>query len=217
MDLWVFLFTVAVAVVPSFSRKMNLTECNGNNTQPLLTLNSYSFVPYPINSPGSLTVSVSVTVNRPVPVGGLRMKVLIQREIIALINIPCTDNIGSCTYDVCHLLDYFKNSSCPQQLIDNNIPCTCDTIQPGTYDLINQTFQVPDITKLTSWSTLALGDYVVKFDLKDGVTGEDVYCLGGKINIKDPNACDGFLCSLFGRRALSNLEALGALLWNWIW
>ncbi|CAL1531923.1 unnamed protein product [Lymnaea stagnalis] len=208
MGLLTAVVVAAICVVTGVSGKdLVVRDCtNLTVTSPIITINNYSFVPYPIPSPGQLTASLSATLNRPIPAGGLELKVHIRKDVFFWITINCKNNFGSCDYDLCDLLSYFENTTCPQQLIDNNIPCTCGTIVPGTYNLINQVFEIPDVTTISSF---ALGDYQVQFSLVDKVTLEEVYCLHVELTVKDPNACSGFLCSLFGRRGIRAL-------WSWL-
>ncbi|KAH9499505.1 hypothetical protein Btru_078013 [Bulinus truncatus] len=148
-----FICLFFVAVIPSVSGKsLVLTECNTNITEPLFTLNSYSFTPIPSMS---LVPNCRFTVHSTGQYQSVDSSEGVYcRRKYCFTSQYHADNIGSCTYDVCSLLDTFKNTSCPQQLIDNIH--LYDTIQPGTA-IVNQTFEVPDITKLTSWSSLVLG------------------------------------------------------------
>nr|XP_022903007.1 ganglioside GM2 activator-like [Onthophagus taurus] len=73
------------------------------------------------------TFSTSVDLNSPIEVS-----IDVKRKVIFWIEVPCVDNLGSCTYkDVC-IFGIAKNKPCPPILNDNKVPCRCP-IKKGTY------------------------------------------------------------------------------------
>ncbi|XP_069460607.1 ganglioside GM2 activator-like [Ambystoma mexicanum] len=125
-----------------------------------VTIESLSISPDPIHIPGDVTVAVvistSIDLERP-----LMLNLTLEKKFLgAWIKIPCLDNLGSCTYDACDLLDTWfpVGQPCPEPLLTYGIPCHCPFIV-GTSSLPSSVFYIPAIP-LPSW--LESGTYRVK-------------------------------------------------------
>ncbi|XP_005103957.1 ganglioside GM2 activator [Aplysia californica] len=174
-----------------------IRDCE-NPDNAAVSLKSGSVKPYPVAIPGIVTVTGSGSVNRNLTGGGLDLQVHIERYVGFLwVTVPCISDVGSCHYDLCNKLsEAFSAKGCPAELKANNVPCTCDTLKPGTYSLNAQKFTIPELSGLYSW--LASGDYKVDLKLTDRATKKQVGCVHLEGTIVDGNACEGFLCSIFG-------------------
>merc|ERR1712123_151439 len=107
LNMKVFAALLACAALAS-ARNLKLDElefgfCDGAN-QDVLSLDNISVEPFPlvIATGESLTISVAVTLNEPVPVGAT-VDLKIKKEGLIPIQIPCIPiddiSIGSCHYD----------------------------------------------------------------------------------------------------------------------
>uniref|UniRef100_UPI00398F3211 ganglioside GM2 activator-like n=1 Tax=Pristiophorus japonicus TaxID=55135 RepID=UPI00398F3211 len=125
----------------------------GSEKEPAV-LKALSIQPDPINIPGDLQASAaaSTTVTLAAP---LTVNMTLDKEVAGLwVNIPCVDEIGSCTYnDVCQLLDDVipPGQNCPEPLFTYGLPCHCP-FKAGEYSLPNTDFQIPTIY-LPYWMT----------------------------------------------------------------
>merc|ERR1712236_52043 len=101
-----FAFLASVALVSARNLKIDELEvgfCDGAN-QDVLSLDNIKVEPFPlvVATGETITLTVEVTLNEPVPVGA-SVDLTIKKEGLIPIKIPCLDidgtPIGSCTYD----------------------------------------------------------------------------------------------------------------------
>ncbi|XP_067422713.1 ganglioside GM2 activator [Emydura macquarii macquarii] len=145
----------------------------GNGTDPLV-IKSLSVEPDPISIPGDLKVSVAVSSEADLS-SPLKAVLRMEKKIAELwIEIPCIDQIGSCTYDgLCNILDMAipPGTPCPEPLLSYGIPCHCPFKQ-GAYSLPPTDFYLPAL-ELPSW--LTNGDYRVQATLSH--EGKQLACV----------------------------------------
>ncbi|XP_052811416.1 ganglioside GM2 activator-like [Mya arenaria] len=149
-----------------------LTDCK-NSTRRVVTLDGAP-QEYPITFPGHVSVPATVTVHRPVE-GPYTLDVTVEKFFFFdYFALPCFSNVGSCTYDPCALLNWFRNA-CPWQLRESDFPCTCQTVtQNTTYRLQPHPFYIPGLN--SAWQWIAYGDFRVTGRLIEDATGEEVNC-----------------------------------------
>ena len=130
------------------------------------------------------------TKNRQPITGLVKADVNITRTVSGLaLKVNCFivngTSVGSCIYpDLCGLLKSvlsLNETNCPQNLIDNDIPCKCPFNLPTRELNINQSFQLPDI-RTTIVSFLASGDFDVTIKGTIGIT--NILCLNMKFEMK---------------------------------
>ncbi|KAK7486629.1 hypothetical protein BaRGS_00022154 [Batillaria attramentaria] len=131
----------------------------------------------------------------------MKLDLTIERYVgFFWVTVPCISDVGSCTYDdACALLSGAfgaDGTQCPQQLVDNNVPCACP-FQAGSYSMTNAVFSIPELSGLWSW--LAEGDYRATAKLIDSQSGQELACQHMEVTVVDGHErCSGFLCSIFG-------------------
>nr|XP_009940948.1 PREDICTED: ganglioside GM2 activator [Opisthocomus hoazin] len=140
----------------------------GDETDPVV-VKSLTVAPDPITIPGTLTLSGTVSCGEtissplkwPAPAAGSRDVPGHRCGSPELAWLPCTNFLGSCTYDdVCTLLDDAipPGTFCPEPLLTYGIPCHCP-FQEGSYSLPESNIELPEV-ELPSW--LTNGNYRVQ-------------------------------------------------------
>ena len=142
--------------------------------------------------------------NRQVIKGQVKTDVKITRMISGItlaVNCYLSQGtyVGSCVYnDLCDLLKSvlsLDENNCPQNLIDNGIPCKCPFDLPIRDLNINQSFQLPNLSNSTILSStpnsnpwlflgywLSSGDFDVTIKSTIGTT--NILCLNMKFSTK---------------------------------
>ncbi|XP_028907193.1 ganglioside GM2 activator [Ornithorhynchus anatinus] len=149
---------------PGTPRALRLTRVSGfswencDDGKDPAVIHSLTVSPDPINVPGDLTVSASVSTNVSLT-APQKVELIMEKEMAGLwIKIPCVEQMGSCTYDdICEVLDslILPGQPCPEPLHTYGLPCHCP-FKEGTYSLPESRFSLPDID-LPSW--LSNGNY----------------------------------------------------------
>lgn len=144
-----------LSIVPN-PRLMKFEWSDCGNSSSKIIFNDISVTPDPIVLPGTILVSVNLTINEDIT-DSLSAQVVLKRKIGAFdIDIPCIANIGSCHYEnICSLLN--QVSKCPEMLIKHNIPCHCPFKQ-GNYIL-------PSTGVFINGDPVPEGDYTLKIVL----------------------------------------------------
>ncbi|XP_032106046.1 ganglioside GM2 activator [Sapajus apella] len=141
---------------PKKLRKFSWDNCDEGKDPAVIR--SLTVEPDPIIIPGNVTLSVVGSTSVPLS-SPLKMDLLLEKEVAGLwIKIPCTDQIGSCTFeDFCDVLDMLfpTGEPCPEPLHTYGLPCHCP-FKEGTYSLPQSEFTVPSL-ELPSW--LTTGNY----------------------------------------------------------
>ena len=128
--------------------------------------------------------------NRQVIKGQVKADVKVVRTVGGLaLPVNCYLNqgtyVGSCVYnDLCDLLKSvlsLDENNCPQNLIDNGIPCKCPFDLPIRDLNINQSFQLPNAAG-TLASFLASGDFDIT--IKGTIGTANILCLNMKFATK---------------------------------
>ncbi|XP_030761175.1 ganglioside GM2 activator-like [Sitophilus oryzae] len=103
----------------------------------------------------------------------IEASIILKRYILPFkiwIEVVCVNQFGSCTYpDLCHY-GIPSDRSCPNDLIQNNVPCRCP-IPQGNYTISPETkkylFKLPKTVKLqTGLRTVLSGTYYAELQLK---------------------------------------------------
>jgi ganglioside GM2 activator len=90
------------------------------------------------------------------------------------VEIPCVDNIGSCSYkDICSMLPAPDN--CPSFFKEQNIPCTCP-FPGGNYDAKNIQIEIDLPARIPP------GQYSIIANLENGIG--HVACVQVNLNLK---------------------------------
>ncbi|KAK3602892.1 hypothetical protein CHS0354_018756 [Potamilus streckersoni] len=191
----IVLFATSLALLAACDG-FSYSECD-DIRDPILHVNYANITPSEVLIPGGLTPTVQLKIYRRVT-GNLQLDVSIKKRIFFDITIPCISNVGSCSYDFCHLLSYMKDANgrarCPQELQRSNFPCTCP-FQSGTYTLRGGTFRIPEMSGIWRW--LSKGTYKIQAKLIDALTNEVVGCYCMQVSITD--GCNGIGC-IFGKK-----------------
>ncbi|ELU03813.1 hypothetical protein CAPTEDRAFT_155689 [Capitella teleta] len=137
-------------------------------------LTSLSLTPDPLKIPGNITVSFSgeLGVDLSTPI---KLELMLKKKVFFWVEIPCIDNVGSCTYDdVCALLKSFK---CPPVFVKHGIPCRCP-VKAGKYSLPSSDIFI-DPAGIPSF--LEDGDYRAQAKLLKG--DQEITCVNIQISI----------------------------------
>lgn len=130
-----------------------------------LNIKTLTVSPDPISIPGSVTVSLDAVINNEVTDISSAVLVIKKKIFGVYVEIPCVDNLGSCTYNnICPMLAKIE---CPQQLIDLGFTCHCP--------FAAKEYEVPAGTEVTLPkidlpSFIESGDYEIKATLMSGST-----------------------------------------------
>ncbi|XP_025056752.1 ganglioside GM2 activator [Alligator sinensis] len=159
-------------------RGFSWEDCGGGKDP--IVLRSLSIAPDPITIPGNVKVSASVT-SSTLMTSPLKGVVTVERKVAEIwIQIPCIDQMGSCTYDnLCSILDDIipPGEPCPEPLVTYGIPCHCP-FKAGSYSLPTSDFALPDI-ELPSW--LTNGDYRIRGVVSYG--GKELSCVQLELSV----------------------------------
>nr|XP_033783610.1 ganglioside GM2 activator [Geotrypetes seraphini] len=146
------------------------SNCEGKFPGKILNL---SLTPDPITIPGDIKAKVQVSTSVPLT-SPVKVAIKLKKEIVTLwVEIPCVDNVGSCTYDnICNYLDMLvpPGQPCPEPLKSYGIPCRCP-FKAGVYSVPESSFYIPGVS-LPSWA--ANGNYWMMFILSSG--DQEVTC-----------------------------------------
>lgn len=131
----------------------------------------------PITIPGQVTVGLDAAIAKEITQIS-SVDLVIKKKIFGVyIEVPCVDNIGSCTYNnICTMLAPIK---CPQQLLDLGFTCHCP--------FAAKEYKVPagtevTIPKINLPSFVENGDYDIKGTVKNGA--EVLACYEIQITLK---------------------------------
>ncbi|XP_042682206.1 ganglioside GM2 activator [Centrocercus urophasianus] len=145
----------------------------GNRQDPVV-IQSLSVAPDPISIPGTLSISAAVSSSAAIT-SPLKVVLVVEKALGDLwIQLPCVDQLGSCTYDdVCTILDDLipPGTSCPEPLLTYGIPCHCP-FKAGSYSLPTSDFTLPEV-ELPSW--LTNGNYRVQAVVSNN--GKELACI----------------------------------------
>lgn len=138
-------------------QEFSLKTCN--KTAPLQ--GTLSVTPDPIKIPGNVSVAfkgyAGVSVTSPT-----KAVLKVEKKFGIWVEIPCVENVGSCTYDDgCSMIPFKAGDPCPPPLSTYNLPCTCP-FPKGPYNLPLSEITIPN-TGLPEW--LTDGDYKVNIKL----------------------------------------------------
>lgn len=131
-------------------------------------LKALTVSPDPIAIPGSVTVSLDATIASTIQTATSVALILKKSVFGVFIEIPCVDNLGSCTYN--NPCDLLANVTCPPELVKLGWTCRCP-IPAKHYVVPSTTFKIP---KISLPSFLETGDYQIQATLKNGA--EELAC-----------------------------------------
>merc|ERR1739838_250731 len=95
------------------------SDCGGSR----MTLASLDVQPDPVPVPGTVTVNAAGEVTQELTGDGLKMKIHMVKVKPVHMDVPCVDQLGSCTYDVCTELVYPDAPVCA--FFPADIECKC--------------------------------------------------------------------------------------------
>ncbi|XP_058517288.1 ganglioside GM2 activator-like [Ochotona princeps] len=156
----------AVSVDADHSHLSSFSWDNCDDGKDPAVIKSLTLEPDPIVIPGNVTISAEGKTSELLS-SPQKVKLTLEKKVAGIwIKIPCVQQFGSCTYDICHVLDNFvrPGKPCPQLLETNGIPCHCP-IAEGTYSLPSSTFTLPALV-LPNW--LVSGNYYIEGVLSNG-------------------------------------------------
>jgi len=165
---------VQVEVVPfatlSKARKLSAPRDFGFSysncaTGSNLNIKTLNVAPDPIVIPGNVTIELDAVIATEITAITTAELVVKKKLFGVYIEIPCVDNVGSCTYtDVCALLAKIE---CPKEIIDHGFRCQCPFAAKEFKIPAGTTVAIPSIPIPSS---LENGDYEIKATLKNGDT-----------------------------------------------
>lgn len=142
-----------------------------------IQVESLTVSPDPIIIPGNLNVSAHVNIAKDFTPTSVSLKVY-KKLFGVFIEIPCVDNIGSCTYqNPCALLAKVK---CPPVFKKYGITCTCP-IKKSDYNVPSTVVAVPTI-KLPSF--IENGAYKIQATLMNGAEQLGCYEIQASLHTK---------------------------------
>mmetsp|Transcript_23006 Transcript_23006/g.53768 ORF Transcript_23006/g.53768 Transcript_23006/m.53768 type:complete len:199 (+) Transcript_23006:1-597(+) len=158
------------------------TVCSGSSDPTKLTALSVGPDPIIISKSSNTSVTVSGAGELDETITGASAKIVMKKKILGIwTEIPCVDNVGSCTYtDLCSML---PSGDCPPFMQQYGIPCHCP-MAPFKVNIPSTVVEIPPVKQIPSF--LAKGDYQVKATLTDS-TGKEVICVQVEVGLQIQN------------------------------
>ena len=86
-------------VIPDFTVSFETWDCGKQDKS--MDINYADIKPDPVIYPGNVSISVNITVLRDLPDSNLILSLLLEKLEPFPMKVPCFQNMGSCSYDVC--------------------------------------------------------------------------------------------------------------------
>jgi len=135
-------------------------------------IKTLSISPDPIVTPGNVQAELDAVITRKVTSISSLVVVMKKKLFGAWIEVPCVNNIGSCTYtDICAMAEKIE---CPHELVEKGFTCRCP-VEAKEYAVSEATFKIPD---LPLPATVENGDFQVKATIMDGSSELGCYNFG---------------------------------------
>jgi ganglioside GM2 activator len=138
-------------------------------------IHNLTLTPDPIKLPGTINIAASGVISKTIT-APLKADLTVSKKVFgAWIELPCVDNVGSCTYnDICSMIPPYN--PCPPPFSTYGIPCQCP-FPDGTYVLPSTSLNLK--VDIPSW--LENGAYKIhaKLSNNDG----EVYCIDVQANL----------------------------------
>jgi len=132
--------------------------------------------PDPIVTPGNVQAKLDAVITRKVTSISSLAVVMKKKLFGAWIQVPCVDNVGSCTYSgICAMAEKIE---CPPELVKQGFTCRCP-VEAKEYTVPEATFKIPD---LPLPATIENGDFQVKATIMDG--GSELGCFNFQFSLK---------------------------------
>ena len=153
------------------------SDCGGSR----MTLTSLTVDPDPVPVPGTVTVNAAGEITQELTGDGLKMHIHMKKVKPVAMDVPCVDQLGSCTYDVCTELVYPDAPVC--QFFPADVECKCP-LPAAKLNLENLAIDLPD----QSWAVDLIldGSFEATVTLYNDTDGEDKPegCIQGSFTIK---------------------------------
>ncbi|XP_070554173.1 ganglioside GM2 activator-like [Ptychodera flava] len=162
----------------SNATRLGMTWKNCGSSDPIHA--NVVITPETIPIPGNIQLSFNATFD--ITFGApLQLKLELKKKVVGIfVEIPCVDNIGSCTYDdLCSMIPFPPSQPCPEPLSTYKIPCQCP-FPKGMYSLPPSSIEIPTIPDIPSW--LTDGDYQATAHLS--MSGRELACYEADVSLK---------------------------------
>ncbi|EDR25347.1 Ganglioside GM2 activator precursor, putative [Entamoeba dispar SAW760] len=173
-----FALILGLAVLASAKTyPFTLTSCSKN---PTFIIHQMTIQPdNPINIQGGFTLSFDAEVTKEITEASVALT--FQKEVLFWVTIPCTKNVGSCTYNsICDLFANVTNEclNATRSHGFDKVPCSC----PIPVSRYTASIPIPplDIPDGIEW--LASGNYKIKMVATDP-TGAEISCYDAKFSL----------------------------------
>ncbi|KAG8201349.1 hypothetical protein JTE90_016826 [Oedothorax gibbosus] len=145
-------------------------DCGDANKR--LTISTGTVKPDPIQYPGNISASVDLIVLKDLPADNFEMKLDLTKLQPRKMTVPCLQDIGSCTYDVCSIINNHKESFCPA--FPDPTKCGCP-MKAATYSLKNVGVAIPNFGEI--FVNILKGGYEGKITFHDKSSGTEIGCV----------------------------------------
>lgn len=177
MLVYASIFWLSVVLVKEAAGKTTFADCGGSSKK--ITILGGSVNPDPILYPGSVSISAKVSVLEDLPPSGLKMTLKLTKLDPKVMPVPCLKNIGSCSYDVCEMIQNHKDKFCP--MFPPGIECGCE-LKKSDYNLKNAEVDLPNFGEI--FAKILEGHYNGTITFDDTNTKTEVGCIAVTFEIK---------------------------------
>ncbi|GIX97905.1 uncharacterized protein CEXT_389401 [Caerostris extrusa] len=152
------------------------SDCGG--AEKSMTIIAGSVKPDPIQYPGNLSMTVAFNVTKDLPASNFQMALNLTKLNPRVMHVPCMEDIGSCTYDVCTMIQNHRSEFCP--MFPNPDECGCP-IKVGSYFMKDGFVAIPDFGQL--FVKILQGNYEGTITFTDTSSNTQHGCIAIKFEI----------------------------------
>lgn len=137
-------------------------------------IDSLALAPDPIKLPGNITLSFAGGLHSSLT-APLSADVKVEKKVLFWIEVPCIENVGSCSYDdICQII---STMGCPPVFMKYGIPCQCP-VKAGNYKA-NHAELYLNPKGIPSWAED--GEYRATITVRQGT--RQVICLSVQLSL----------------------------------
>ncbi|CAL1287327.1 unnamed protein product [Larinioides sclopetarius] len=166
----IIFFLCIAFLAPAFAHgSATFTDCGGADKS--VAFKDGSVKPDPIQYPGNLSMSVTMDVLKDLPASNFEMRLNLIKLDPRRMNVPCLESIGSCSYDVCGMIENHRSVFCPA--FPNPDDCGCP-MKVGTYNVKDALVAIPDFGQI--FVKILQGHYEGNITFVDKATNTQLGC-----------------------------------------